>query len=200
MPIVVHRSDHPEALASGLAAMLRDDPGDVFDPEWVVVPAQGVQRWLTQRLSHVLGARTGDDGVCAGLDLRSPASLVGLLLGRDRDDPWLPDRLAWPTLAAIDECMGAPGFDALTRHLGGGPAEDRLELEWMRPRGRTAGTPWPGGSLASSRRMPESGPPCSPTGRAAAPATGTGALSTWTLPGSPSSGDAFSPRSPAGPG
>lgn len=132
MPIVVHRSDRPEALAFGLGSMLRDDPGDVFDPAWVVVPAQGVQRWLTQRLSHVLGARTGDDGVCAGLDLRSPASLVGLLLGRDRDDPWLPDRLAWPTLAAIDECMGASGFEALTRHLGGGPAEDRRELEWMR--------------------------------------------------------------------
>lgn len=132
MPIVVHRSDRPEALADGLAAMLRDDPGDVFDLAWVVVPAQGVQRWLTQRLSHVLGADAAEDGVCAGLELISPASLVGLLLGRDREDPWLPDRLAWPTLAAIDECMGAPGFEALTRHLGGGPAEDRRELEWLR--------------------------------------------------------------------
>ncbi|MFW5473169.1 exodeoxyribonuclease V subunit gamma [Knoellia sp. CPCC 206450] len=132
MPIVVHRSDRPEALADGLAAMLRDDPGDVFAPAWVVVPAQGVQRWLTQRLSHVLGAGSGEDGVCAGLDLRSPASLVGLLLGRDREDPWLPDRLAWPTLAAIDECMGSPGFEALTRHIGGGPTADRRELEWLR--------------------------------------------------------------------
>lgn len=132
MPIVVHRSDRPEELADGLAAMLRDDPGDVFDPAWVVVPAQGVQRWLTQRISHVLGAGTGNDGVCAGLDVRSPASLVGLLLGRDREDPWLPDRLAWPTLAAIDECMGAPGFDVLTRHLGGGPTAERRELEWLR--------------------------------------------------------------------
>lgn len=132
MPVVVHRSDSPEALADGLAAMLRDDPGDVFDPEWVVVPAQGVQRWLTQRLSHVLGAGAGEDGVCAGLELRSPASLVGLLLGRDRQDPWLPERLAWPTLAAIDECMGARGFEALTRHLGGGPEEGRRELEWLR--------------------------------------------------------------------
>lgn len=131
MPIVVHRSDRPEALADGLAAMLRDDPGDVFDPAWVVVPAQGVQRWLIQRFSHVLGAGTGDDGVCTGLDLRSPASLVGLLLGRDLEDPWLPARLAWPTLAAIDECMGAPGFEALTRHLGGGPTADRRELEWL---------------------------------------------------------------------
>ncbi len=132
MPVVVHRSDRPEALADGLAAMLRDDPGDVFDPEWVVVPAQGVQRWLTQRLSHVLGSSTGDDGVCAGLELRSPASLVGLLLGRDREDPWVPERLAWPTLAAIDECMGAPGFETLTRHLGGGPVEQRRELDWLR--------------------------------------------------------------------
>ena len=201
MPIVVHRSDRPEALADGLAAMLRDDPGDVFDPAWVVVPAQGVQRWLTQRLSHVLGAGTGDDGVCAGLDLRSPASLVGLLLGRDREDPWLPDRLAWPTLAAIDECMGAPGFDALTRHLGGGPTGGSPGAR-VAParRGRPAGMPWHDGSRGSSRRMHGSGRPCSPTGRGAAPATGAAAHSTRTLPGSLSSGGACSLRSPAGPG
>ena len=132
MPVVVHRSDRPEALADGLAAMLRDEPGDVFEPAWVVVPAQGVQRWLTQRLSHVLGAEGGEAGVAAGLELVSPASLVGLLLGRERDDPWLPDRLAWPTLAAVDECVGTPGFEALTRHLGGGPAEARRDLEWLR--------------------------------------------------------------------
>ena len=141
MPIVVHRSDRPEALADGLAAMLREDPGDVFDPEWVIVPAQGVQRWLTQRLSHVLGAGTGDDGVCAGLDLRTPASLVSMLLGRDRDDPWVADRLAWPTLAAVDECMGTPGFEALTRHLGGGPRAGHPQLEWLRQLGKRAGMP-----------------------------------------------------------
>jgi exodeoxyribonuclease V gamma subunit len=132
VPIVVHRRDRPEALADGLAAMLRENPGDVFDPEWVVVPAQGVQRWLIQRLSHVLGAGGGDDGVCAGLDLRTPASLVSMLLGRDRDDPWIADRLVWPTLAAVDECMGAHGFDALTRHLGGGPRAGDPQLEWLR--------------------------------------------------------------------
>ncbi len=132
MPVVVHRSDRPQALADGLAAMLGDEPGDVFDPEWVVVPAQGVQRWLTQRLSHVLGASSADDGVCAGLELISPASLVGLVLGRDREDPWVAERLAWPMLATIDECMGLPGFESLTRHLGGGPVEAIGDLEWRR--------------------------------------------------------------------
>lgn len=130
MPVVVHRSDRPEALADALAAMLRDEPGDVFDPLWVIVPAQGVERWLTQRLSHTLGATTGSDGVTAGLDLRSPASLVSLLLGRERDDPWLPDRLVWSTLAAIDASLGAPGFEALTRHLGGTTPE-RREVAWL---------------------------------------------------------------------
>ncbi|WP_068401943.1 exodeoxyribonuclease V subunit gamma [Kribbia dieselivorans] len=130
MPIVVHRSDRPEALADGLAGMLRDDPGDVFDPAWVIVPAQGVERWLTQRLSHTLGATTGSDGVTAGLELRSPASLVSLLLGRERDDPWLPERLVWPTLAAIDASLGTPGFEALTRHLGGTTPE-RREVAWL---------------------------------------------------------------------
>ena len=34
----------------------------------MVVPARGVERWLTQRLSHRLGiGPRGGDGVCAGV-------------------------------------------------------------------------------------------------------------------------------------
>ena len=41
------------------------------------MPAKGVERWLSQRLSHRLGhAEDREDGVCAGVQFRSPASLV----------------------------------------------------------------------------------------------------------------------------
>ena len=91
------------------------------------MPARGVERWLTQRLSHRLGVGDrGGDGVCAGVDFVTPHSLVSMLLDRDADDPWSPDRLAWPLLAVIDDVMGAPGFEDLTTHLGGGdPGDDR---------------------------------------------------------------------------
>ena len=119
--IHVHRSDRPQELAAGLATILADNPADVFSSEVVVVPARGVERWLTQQLSHTLGSVAGDDGICAGLEILTPSSLVGLLLDRDRDDPWSADRLVWPTLDAIDELGGTPGFEAITRHLGAGP-------------------------------------------------------------------------------
>jgi exodeoxyribonuclease V gamma subunit len=120
MGIQLHRADRPEALAAEFGALLRSSPPDVFAPEVVVVGARGVERWLAQQLSHSLGTSWGDggDGVCAGLQVLAPQSLISLLLGRERDDPWHPDRLVWPTLTAIDELVGSPHFDALTRHLG----------------------------------------------------------------------------------
>ena len=64
------------------------------------MPAKGVERWLTQRLSHRLGVGArGGDGVCAGVRFLYPRSLVSLLLDRDRDDLWEPDQLVWPLLA-----------------------------------------------------------------------------------------------------
>ncbi|MBW9207547.1 exodeoxyribonuclease V subunit gamma [Mumia sp. zg.B17] len=133
MGINVHRGDQPEALVREFAAMLHDEPADVFAPEVVVVPARGVERWLAQQLSHSLGTTAGDDGVAAGLEIMAPQSLISMLLGRDRDDPWQADRLVWPTLEAIDELTGSPHFDALTHHLGAGPEiTDNPRAEWER--------------------------------------------------------------------
>jgi exodeoxyribonuclease V gamma subunit len=131
--IQLHRSDLPETLAHDLASLLRADPADVFSPEVVVVPARGVERWLAQKLSHSLGSTLVDDGVCAGLQIMAPQSLISLLLARDRDDPWLADRLVWPTLEAIDELTGSRHFEAMTHHLGAGPEiADDPQAEWER--------------------------------------------------------------------
>lgn len=127
MSLHLHTAERTDVLADGLADLLVTALPDPFAREVVVVPARGVERWLTQRLAHRLGVGSrGGDGVCAGVDFVSPHSLVSLLLDKDADDPWDPDRMAWPLLTVIDEVMGTPGFEDLTTHLGGGdPADDR---------------------------------------------------------------------------
>ncbi|MBZ5739518.1 exodeoxyribonuclease V subunit gamma [Nocardioides mangrovi] len=120
MTLQIHRAARTDVLADRLADLLATPLADPFAEEVVVVPAKGVERWLTQRLSHRLGTGPrGGDGVCAGVRFLNPRSLVSLLLGRDRDDPWDPERLVWPLLATIDESLGAPGFETLTAHLDG---------------------------------------------------------------------------------
>jgi exodeoxyribonuclease V gamma subunit len=116
----IHRASRTDVLADRLGEMLATPLDDPFAEEVVVVPAKGVERWLTQRLSHRLGTGPrGGDGVCAGVRFLSPRSLVSLLLGRETDDPWDPERLVWPLLATIDASLGEPGFESLTRHLDG---------------------------------------------------------------------------------
>ncbi len=125
MTLHLHTAERTDALADSLADLLVTPLPDPFAREVVVVPARGVERWLVQRLSHRLGVGPrGGDGVCAGVDFLTPHSLVSMLLDREADDPWSPDRLAWPLLAVIDSVMGAPGFEDLTTHLGGGDPDD----------------------------------------------------------------------------
>ena len=125
MPVILHRATRTDLLAEGLARVLAVPLDDPFVQELVVVPAKGVERWLTQRLSHRLGASTGaggagEDGVCAGVRFLRPNSLITLLLGTDRDDPWLPEQLVWPLLAELDAALGEPWAAPLARHLGYG--------------------------------------------------------------------------------
>ncbi len=122
--VQLHRAPRTDQLAEALGELLATPARGVADPfaeEVVVVPARGIERWLTQRLSHRLGAGPrGGDGVCAGVRFLAPRSLVSLLLGRDSDDPWDPDRLVWPLLSVIDAGLGEPWCAALSRHLGHG--------------------------------------------------------------------------------
>jgi exodeoxyribonuclease V gamma subunit len=121
----IHRAERTDLLADGLAELLRAPLEDPFAREVVVVPARGVERWLTQRLSHRLGAGVrGGDGVCAGVEFRSPHALVAMLLGRERDDPWDPDHLVWPLLQVVDASLGEPWCAALAAHLGHGVGAD----------------------------------------------------------------------------
>src|SRR5690242_7593284 len=72
----VHRAERADTLARALADLLAVAPADPFAVEVVAVPTRGVERWLTQRLSHRLGARGGHgDGICAAVRFPGPAAL-----------------------------------------------------------------------------------------------------------------------------
>ena len=129
MALHVHHAPRTDLLADALAEVLTRPLPDPFAEEVVVVPAKGVERWLTQRLSHRLGAGPqGSDGVCAGVRFLNPRSLVALLTGTEQEDPWDPDRFVWPLLDVIDASLDQPWCAPLARHLGHGMTGEPAEL------------------------------------------------------------------------
>jgi exodeoxyribonuclease V gamma subunit len=117
--LYLHRAERTDVLADGLGDLLAVPLGDPFAEELVVVPAKGVERWLSQRLSHRLGAGpAGRDGVCAGVQFTSPRSLVSTVLGINGDDPWAADAMAWPLLAVLDDSLDQAWCEPVARHLG----------------------------------------------------------------------------------
>ena len=118
-------------LADALGALLRTPLSDAFATEVVAVPAQGVERWLAQRLSGVLGAGEGRDGVCAGVEFPSVGTLVEdaiATVGDEGDSGWRQP--VWPLLKVIDECLVEPWCAVLARHLGGPQDGHRRGRRW----------------------------------------------------------------------
>ncbi len=124
----LHRAERADVLVAGLASVLSTPPADPLAPEVVAVPARGVERWLTQRLSHHLGARaspgagSAGDGVCANVSFPAPSNLVAAAVAAGTgvaaaDDPWVSNRLVWSVLHVLDACAGEPWSAVLTRHL-----------------------------------------------------------------------------------
>ncbi|MEV0248291.1 exodeoxyribonuclease V subunit gamma [Nocardia sp. NPDC050712] len=125
MPLHLHRAERADTLADSLAALLAAPLDDPFAAEVVAVPAKGVERWLTQRLSTVLGvARSGSaDGIAANIRFPSSAALVTEVLAaaggvRPEDDPWASERVVWTLLRVIDAALPEPWCAVLARHLG----------------------------------------------------------------------------------
>ncbi|MEV6558981.1 exodeoxyribonuclease V subunit gamma [Nocardia sp. NPDC051756] len=134
MPLHIHRAERADVLADGLAGLLATPLPDPFAPEVVAVPAKGVERWLTQRLSSVLGVSgavafsasfdaASTDGVAANIQFPSPSALVTTALAaasevRPEDDPWAGERVVWTLLRVIDASLGEPWCAVLARHLG----------------------------------------------------------------------------------
>jgi exodeoxyribonuclease V gamma subunit len=134
MALHLHRAERTDLLADGLGALLAKPLPDPFAEELVLVPARGVERWLSQRLSHVLGTGNGGDGVCAGVSFRSPGSLIAEITGTVDDDPWSPDAMTWPLLEVIDCSLDEPWCRTLATHLG---HFEKTDAEAELRRGRT---------------------------------------------------------------
>jgi len=119
--LVVHRSERADRLVEALGDLLVVASADPLEAEVVAVPTRGVERWLTQRLSHRLGA--GDEGgVCANLQFPFPGTLVRRAVAAacdldPDDDPWLPERAVWPLLDLVDEHNDDPALAVLVAHL-----------------------------------------------------------------------------------
>lgn len=128
MPLHLHRAERTDLLADGLGRMLATPPADPFAEDLVLVSARGTERWLSQRLSHILGTGAGQDGICAGVTFRHPRSLIAELTGTDHDDPWAPDAMVWPLLDVIDGCLDQPWCATLAAHLGHFAAGEEKEL------------------------------------------------------------------------
>ncbi|MDX6728935.1 MAG: exodeoxyribonuclease gamma subunit [Baekduia sp.] len=115
--------------------MLAEPLADPFAAEVVAVPTRGVERWVAQQLSGVLGVGERADGVCANVVFPPPRRLVDEVVaaasGFDADrDPWLPQRVVWPLLEAVDAHLAEPWMAQLRAHLdpGRGDRSRRLRV------------------------------------------------------------------------
>ncbi|SDR88636.1 exodeoxyribonuclease V subunit gamma [Microlunatus soli] len=122
MGLLLHRASRADRLVAGLGAVLATPPADTFATEIVAVPTRGVERWLAQSLSHLLGTGAATDGVCAGIDFPSPERLVGDAVSpitgiEPRSDPWHPRRAVWALLSVIDAGRHQEWAEPLWRYL-----------------------------------------------------------------------------------
>ena len=132
--LTLHRAERAGTLAAALADVLSVPLNDCFAAEVVSVPAKGVERWLTQRLSRTLGGPDGD-GIAANIEFPSPARLVSRAIAAvddidPDDDPWAPGRVLWTALDVIDECRTEPWAAVLFEHLGAGTEDHRAGRRW----------------------------------------------------------------------
>jgi exodeoxyribonuclease V gamma subunit len=125
----IHRAERADGLVAALGAVLTSPLDDPMQAEVVAVPTRGVERWLTQRLSGVLGTSPGRaDGVCANVEFPFPGTLVtgavATAAGIDREaDPWLPARSVWSLLEVVEASLDEPWLAPLARYLRGAGAD-----------------------------------------------------------------------------
>jgi exodeoxyribonuclease V gamma subunit len=125
----IHRAERADGLVNALGAIVSVPLEDPFQAEVVSVPTRGVERWLTQRLSGVVGASPGRaDGVCANVEFPFPGRVVNGAIaaasGIDHErDPWLPARSVWPLLDVVEGSIDEPWLSPLAAHVGGAGAD-----------------------------------------------------------------------------
>jgi exodeoxyribonuclease V gamma subunit len=123
MAFHTHTATRADAFIRPLADLFAAPAFDPLGPEVVGIPTRGLERWVSQQLAQVLGARAGHrDGICANIEFRFLGGLIAhatTVPGIDpEDDPWRPDRAVWPLLQVVDELRGAPWLQQLVGHVG----------------------------------------------------------------------------------
>jgi len=123
MAFHVHTAARADAIITPLTALFAAPAPDPLVPEVVGIPTRGLERWLSQQLAQVLGARVGQrDGICANVEFQFLGRLIGqatAVAGADpEDDPWRPDRAVWSLFAVVDELRGATWLRQLEDHIG----------------------------------------------------------------------------------
>ena len=134
------RAPSVDGLAAELTRSLASArPNDPMIPVRIAVPSRGMERWLTQRLAHSLGAVGGEAGVCANVDLPFPGTVVREVLASvlggvaSDDDPWSAERLTWPVLHHLDDLPADAIHAPLRAHLRDGDGHvDRRRLPLAR--------------------------------------------------------------------
>jgi exodeoxyribonuclease V gamma subunit len=118
-----HRAERADGLVDTLGNVVSSPLTDPFQAEVIAVPTRGVERWLTQRLSTVLGTSPGRaDGVCANVEFPFPGRLVNgavaAAAGLDwGTDPWLSARSVWPLLEVVEASLDEPWLAPLAAYL-----------------------------------------------------------------------------------
>lgn len=119
----LHRSERADGIVGLLGELIAEPLPDPLRPEVIAVPTRGIERWLCQRLSTILGVSPGrNDGACANVEFPFPGALVSNAVaaacGIRRDaDPWAPERAVWPLLELVDVHQGEAWLAPLTVHL-----------------------------------------------------------------------------------
>ena len=127
----IHRAEHAEPLVHALGELLAQPDGDPFAAEVVAVPSRGVERWLAQRLSHVLGAVDGD-GVCANVEFPPSSEVLDAAAAAGHEgyataiERWSPERAVWPLIGLIEEAARSEQWaGGLAAHLGLSSGQER---------------------------------------------------------------------------
>ena len=124
----IYRSNDLEDLSRELGRLLQGSTlGDPMRAEVVVVHSPGVARWLSMQLAQALG-------VCANIEFPLPAKFVkdtfaGVLGDAAAGiEAWEPDRLRWPILEMLPDCLAKPGFEALLSYVGAAAVEPEASV------------------------------------------------------------------------
>ncbi len=128
MTVHLHTAERTDALADGLADLLVNPAARIRSPA-----RSSSCRRVAWSGGSPSACPTGWASAGAAVTVSAPGSTSSpptpssrCCSARTSDDPWDPDRLAWPLLGVIDDVMGTPGFDDLSTHLGrGDPTDDR---------------------------------------------------------------------------